>query len=133
MYNGAECKRLKGTKLEFARPWFSSCSSRFHIPCNSFEPKHPEYADLKEWTNFNDYWQVYKEAWLANTKEISFIINGEKAVRYYVPLQKFLDGTMIKDGWLMATRRTYYKRTRKGFGYELVDEKINGIPIRTEV
>lgn len=132
LYFGKECKRLKGTKLEFARPWFACCSSGMHVPCSDFVPKHPEYADLKEWTNFQDFWEVYKEAWLADTKEIPFIINGEKAIRYYVPLQKFLDGTMIENGKLMATYRSYYKKTRSGFGYILVREEIDGIPVRTE-
>ena len=48
LYNGESCKRIEGTKLEFVRPYFACQHSGFHIPCNSFEPKHPEYADLVE-------------------------------------------------------------------------------------
>lgn len=132
LYWGEQCKRLGGTNLEFARPYFVSQPTGRHTPCNSFEPKHPEYADLKEWTNFEDFWTVYKEAWLPYENEntdCAFTINGDKSIWYYVPLKRFIDGTMIEDGKLMATHRRYYKQTREGFGYKLITEEINGIEL----
>lgn len=129
LYNGVNCKRIGGVNVEFARPWFASQPSGFHVPCNSFEPKHPEYADLKEWTNYDDFFKVYEEAWLVNKREFPFTINGDKSVRYYVPFEKFIDGSMIVDGKLMATYKQYYKQTREGFGYKLVTEEINGVEL----
>lgn len=129
LYDGENCKRIGGTSLEFARPWFASQPSGLHTPCNSFEPKHPDYADLKEWINFEDFWEIYKDAWLSGTKECAFTINGDKSIRYYVPLESFIDGTMIKNGRLLATHKCYYKQTREGFGYKLVTEEIDGVEL----
>lgn len=132
LYWGKQCKRIGGTNLEFARPYFVSQPTGRHTPCNSFEPKHPEYADLKEWTNFEDFWKVYKEVWLPygnENIECAFVINGDKSIRYYVPFEKFMNGTMIEDGKLMAIHKRYYKQTREGFGYKLVTEEINGIEL----
>lgn len=127
LFNGENCKRIGGTNLEFVRPWFASQPSGFHIPCNSFVPKHPEYADMKEWTNYDDFLPVYMEAWWSGRKRCGFMINGDRSVWYFVPLEKFIDGTMIQDGKLMATHKEYYKRTREGFGYKLVSEEIDGV------
>ena len=127
LFWGAQCRRIGGTNLEFARPYFVSQDTGSHTPCNSFEPKHPEYADLKEWTNFEDFWKVYKDVWLSGTKECAFTINGNKSVRYYVPLERFIDGTMIENGKLLATHKSYYKQTREGFGYKLIREEIDGV------
>jgi len=129
LYNGENCKRIGGTNIEFARPWFACCPSGFHVPCNSFIPKHPEYADLKEWKNFDDFFTVYMQTWWSGAKQCGFIINGDKSVRYYVPLERFINGTMIVDNKLMATQKMYYKRTNKGFGYTLVTEEIDGIEL----
>lgn len=132
LYNGENCKRIGGTNLEFVRPWFACQPSGFHVPCNSFVPKHPEYTDMKEWTNFDDFWTVYKEAWLPYGNEnvdCGFMFNDDRSVWYYVPLKKFIDGTMIQDGKLMATYKQYYKRTKEGFGYKLVKEEINGVEL----
>lgn len=129
LYNGEKCKRLGGTNLEFVRHLFADCSSGFHVSCNSFEPKHPEYADFKEWTSFDDYFPVYMEAWWSGRKRCGFTINGDESVRYFVPLEKFIDGTMIVDGKLMATHKEYYKMTRDGFCYKLITEEINGVEL----
>lgn len=123
------CKRVEGNSLQFARPWFLCETSWTHIPCQDFEHSQPDCADMKKWTNFDDFWSAYKEAWLPygnENIEIPFIINGDKSVWYYVPLQKFLDGTMTKDGKIMATKKKYYKQTREGFGYKLITEQIFG-------
>lgn len=84
---------------------------------------------MKKWTNFDDFWSVYKEAWLPygnENIEIPFVINGDKSVWYYVPLQKFLDGTMTENGKLMAKKKKYYKQKREGFGHKLITEEIIG-------
>ena len=122
-----KCKRVDGNSLQFAKQWFLCETSWTHIPCKDFEHAHPEYADMKKWTNFEDIWNAYKKAWLPyedESIEIPFVVNGEKSVRYYVPLKKFLDGTMIKNGKLLATKKKYYKKTREGFGYKLTAEEI---------
>lgn len=131
LYNGVNCKRLSGTNLEFARPYFKSSPSGLHIPCNSFKPAHPEYADLKEWTNYDDFIKAYMEAWWSGSKPYvcGFTMSGDKSIRYYVPLEKFIDGTMIQDGKLMAIYKQYYKQTREGFGYRLIKEEIDGVQL----
>ena len=124
-----KCKRVDGNSLQFAKQWFLCETSWTHIPCKDFEHAHPEYADMKKWTNFEDFWNAYKKAWLPyedESIEIPFVVNGEKSVRYYVPLKKFLDGTMIKNGKLLATKKKYYKQTREGFGYKLITEEVVG-------
>ena len=89
---------------------------------------------MKKWTNFEDIWNAYKKAWLPYENEnieIPFVVNGEKSVWYYVPLKKFLDGTMIKNGKLLATKKKYYKKTREGFGYKLTaEESFEGIDLQ---
>ena len=123
------CKRVYGNLLQFARPWFLCETSWAHIPCKDFEHAHPECADMKKWTSFDDFWNAYKKAWLPYENEnieIPFVVNDEKSVWYYVPLKKFLDGTMIENGKLLATKKKYYKQTREGFGYKLITEEIVG-------
>lgn len=128
--NGIEsiCKRIDHKKVKFAIPRFKSydCGC-FHIPCGDFIPKHPEHADFKDWTNFNDFWKVYVETWLPYGNEnitVAFTINGDTSVRYHVPLSKFIDGTMIIDGVLQAIEKTYYAHH-----YNIVHEKIDGVVI----
>ena len=123
------CKRADGVSLQFARPWFLCETSWTHIPCKDFEHARPECADMKKWTNFDDFRSTYKEAWLPygnENIEIPFVINDDKSVWHYVPLQKFLDGTMTENGKLMATKKKYYKQTREDFGYKLITEEIFG-------
>ena len=84
---------------------------------------------MKKWANFDDFWDAYKKAWLPygnENIEIPFVVNGDKSVWYYVPLKQFLDGTMTKNGKLMATKKKYYKQTREGFGYKLITKEILG-------
>ena len=123
------CKRVEGNSLQFARPWFLCETSWTHILGKDFEHVDPEYADMKKWTNFDDFWDAYKKAWLPygnENIEIPFVVNGDKSVWYYVPLKQFLDGTMAKNGKLLATKKKYCKQTREGFGYKLITEEIVG-------
>lgn len=130
LFFGKSCKRISGTSLEFAKPWFVCQDTGFHLPCSAFEPKHPEYADMKEWTNFADFWNVYKEAWFTpSDKYIPFTIHGDHSVRYYVPVEKFIDGTMIENGKLMAEYKQYYKKARNEIGYKLVREEVNAVEL----
>lgn len=134
------CKRIDHKNVKFAEPYFKSydCGQHYHIPCGDFIPKHLDYADAKEWTNFNDFWNAYVKAWLPYENEnitIPFTINDNTDVRYHVPLKRFIDGTMIMDGFLQATEKTYMKRTVIDLGvqlYTVVHEEINGVKIGGE-
>ena len=129
----SECKRVDHKKIRFYKPWFATydCGSK-HIPCNDFVPKHPEYEDFKEWTNFDDFWKVYCKTWLPKKEEnssVAFFINGDESTMFSVKLKDFIDGSFIKDGILNAYEKAYYKQTKSGFGYKLVKEKIKGVKI----
>ena len=107
--NESLCKRIDHKTIKFAVPWFKSydCGQYFHLPCADFIPKHIEYADAKEWTNFEDFWDVYVKAWLPYQNEdilVWFCLNDDNSVRYGVPLDRFKDNTMIKDNILMAIK-----------------------------
>lgn len=130
------CKRIDHKSIKFAKPWFKSydCGAS-HIICRDFEPKHPEYTDFESWKGFDDYWKVFKEAWLPNSKAIirtsvAFTLHDDTSIRYYVLLTDFINGTFIKDGKLLAFEKKYYKQSRKSpIGYELITEKIDGVEI----
>lgn len=134
------CKRIDHKRVKFADPWFASYTcGQYHLPCCDFTPKHPEYADFKGWTGFTDFWPVFVKAWLPYENEnitLPFILNGNKEVRYYVPLRRFLYGTMISGGILHAVEKTYYKRGKVEHGvqlYDLIHEQIGGVKINTDV
>ena len=65
---------------------------------------------MKKWTSFDDFWNAYKKAWLPYENEnieIPFVVNNEKSVWYYVPIKKFLDGTMIENGKCLVGQDAY--------------------------
>lgn len=130
--NDSICKRFDHKQIKVFTPYFKSytCGEN-HVICADFEPKHPEYADMKEWTNFEDFWKVYQKVWLTDCEKrgIAVTLNGDTKVMYIVPLERFLYGTMIEDGRLMAIKKKYYKQTRSGFGYKLITEEINGVKL----
>ena len=131
--DGSICKRFDHKQIKVFTPWFKcyTCGEN-HIICADFEPKHPEHVDMREWTNFEDFWKVYQEAWLTNYHKqhgIAVTLNGDTKVTYRISLERFLYGTMIEDGKLMATSKQYYKHTRSGFGYKLITEEINGVEL----
>ena len=107
--------------------------------CADFIPAHPEYADFKEWTCFEDYWEVYVKAWLPYEDTgtyLSFTLGSNTSVRYEVPLMLFINGEMIQDGILKATKRKYYARcirSKNPLGLKLITEQIDGVDIRTEI
>lgn len=59
---------------------------------------------------------------------ITFEPKGEE-VRYRVRLEDYIYGTMFEGNKLKAYEKIYYKRTKEGFGYKLVHEKIDGVII----
>lgn len=122
----SECKRIDHNTVQFAKPWFATYFSGFHVPCSDFQPRNPDYADLREWTNFKDFWRAYVRVWLPYSNEdttLGFVLNKNQEIRYQVPLKRFVYGTMIKGNILRAVEKMYYKRN------ELVHEKINGVLI----
>lgn len=51
-------------------------------------------------------------------------------LRYYVDYKDFYSGNLIVNGKFNAVEKMYYKKVRRGFGYELVVEKLeNGVDI----
>lgn len=134
----SKCKRLDHKKVKYAIPFFASYTcGEHHLPCRDFVPKYPEYADFKEWTNFEDWWKLFVKfgngrIYERDDNTMAFTVNGNTDVNYRVPTKKFLDGTMIVDGVLQAVEKTYYKRDKVDLGvqlYKLVHEKINGVRI----
>lgn len=132
------CKRIDHKRIKFVdRPLCAYDCGAFHTPCNDFIPANPEYADFKEWTNFEDFWPVYVKAWLPYEDvdtQVYFTLNGDDDIRYGVPLLSFVDNTMISDGVLHAIDKAYFRRGYADHGihlYELVHEPINGVVIDT--
>ena len=63
-------------------------------------------------------------------KHIEFVLDNDQSVRYSVDYADFFYGNLIVDGKFKAKAKQYFKRTREGFGYKLVIEKLeNGIDI----
>lgn len=129
------CKKIDHKTVKFHKPWFKSYDcGMHHLICGEFEPKHPEYADIKnKWTNFADFWKVYEKVWLTSSSRINgipFILNDNFDVAYYVPLETFLYGKVVENGILNATRKSYLKQTRASpTGYTRINEEINGVKI----
>lgn len=131
LFSGKSCKRIGGTPLDFSRPYFS-CergATGFHYPCRDFQPKHPTWGSLKDYTTFDDFWNLYKQTWLTDfdRRWCVFIIGNNRRTRYYVPHGRFMNGTMIENGILMATRKGYFKETKTGYTYKT--EEIKGVKI----
>lgn len=120
----SECKRIDHKTVQFAKPWFADyfSSAHWHIPCSDFQPRNPDYADLREWTNFKDFWRAYVRVWLPYSNEditLGFVLKRNQDIRYKVPLKRFVFGTMIKGNILRAVEKEHY--TRSGTVYEKID------------
>lgn len=132
------CKRIDHKHIRFA-PQLSGLydCGRNHIVCSDFAPAHPEYADFREWTGFEDFWVVFVKAWLPyeNTNKIIwFIVGKDTFTMYGVPLMSFVNGTMIENGILKAEKKRYYSECEDDLiGCKLITEDINGVDIRTGV
>lgn len=65
--------------------------------------------------------------------KIGYVLDDDQSIRYYVNYKDFYLGNLIVNGKFNAVEKMYYKHVRKGFGYELVIEKLeNGIDINVE-
>ena len=129
------CKRIDHVTIQFAKPWFKTYDRNQFSGniCSDFEPADHCTHACKTWTGFEDYWPKYVEQWLpySNTDVlVYFTLNGDASVRYGVKLLDFVYGTMFDGNVLKASVKTYYKKTRDGFGYKLIKEKINGVTIQ---
>ena len=122
----SQCKRIDHKLIRFAVPWFKSYDCNGPI-CADFKPRNPEYADLRNWTNYDD-WAMAREHRLSGF--IWFTINNDTHIRYGVPVRLFVYGGMVDGSILKATRKRYYKRSRKSpIGYELITEEIDGVQV----
>lgn len=127
-------KRIDHKQIEFAVPWFKSSPEEVGFPCSEFEPSEIHVWDLKNyWTNWENWYADYKDTWLRgkdnSNKLCYFTLNGDRSVRYGVLISDYIYGTMIENNKLKAIEKMYYKRTKDGFGYKLIREKINGIDL----
>lgn len=130
-------KRIDHKTIEFAVPWFVSCPSYNGHICSDFKPSLIHVYDLQNyWTNWESYWADYLENWFPyypkekpEDKLIYFTLNGDKEIRYGVNLMDYINNSMIDGNRLKAVEKMYYKRTKDGFGYKLVREKIEGVEL----
>lgn len=129
-FNGRNCKRIGNYNVQFYRPWFASQPSGRHHICSDFQPLKCLKVIYEEWTSFEDYWPAYVEQWLpySNTNKLDyFFINGDRAIAYGVPMMDAVYGHMFEGNKLLAVEKMYYRHVRRGLGYVLVHEKINGV------
>ena len=128
------CPKLDHKKIKFYKPYFKSYDcGQYHTICSEFEPKHPEYADLKDWTNFKDYWQVFEKAWLTacERRGIAVVLNDDFSTLYRIPLETWLYGDLVQDNVLMATVKQYSVRKLVNgcFLSQVVSEAIDGVQL----
>lgn len=130
--------RFDHAVMEYARPYFVSSPEKDGPPCSDFEPDGSYPAALPYWHGF-EHWLEWKRRQNHEMhpllKEnphpyVQFVFRGDKKeVRYKVALEDYIYGTMFEGDELKAYERSYYKMTRKGFGYKIVRERkdSNGI------
>ncbi len=134
----SSCKRIDHKTIKFYTPWFKcyDCGMH-HMICSDFEPRHPEYADFRDWEGFDEAFPVWMDAWLPYRKktDIGFILNGDRTTVYYVPFDTFVYGPLVVDGMLQTTGKTTCARDKVDHGvqlYKRVYEKIDGVTIAGE-
>lgn len=119
-------KRIDHVHIRFATPWFKSydCNQFSGVICSDFEPSN-NCKFLKEtWIDFETYWSRFKEQWYP-PRYVSFILDGNKKIRYRVLLEDFVYGRMMVDGRINAFERCFMRRTKKSpWGYELVVQSL---------
>lgn len=132
--NGS-CPKLDHKKVKFYKPYFKcyDCGMH-HIICSQFTPRNPDHPDFQNWTNFDEYWKVYEQAWLTSTTKtrgVPFVLDDNYDIMYFVPLETWLYGEIVQNGVLMATTRAYHKQkiTDGWTHYPMVYEEINGVPL----
>ena len=131
-YFGKECKRIDHDKVKFYKPSFASYhDGEHHFPCYDFEPRNLNWADYKDWTGMDEAWPLYLDAWRDGIQPIAtmFHVNDNFDVAYMVDFKLFFYGGMIDNGVLKADSKKFYKKCKGGFGYQLVQQEINGVLI----
>lgn len=133
-YYHNDCKRIDNAKVKFWKPWHQSDDRQSaRIVCCDFDLKdYMKYAK-QNWINFETYWKEYVENWLpyGNTERlVYFILNDDYSVRYGVKILDFIYGNMYSGDKLNAVEKMYYVQTRKGFGYKLIREEIEGVTVQ---
>lgn len=129
------CKRIDHKTVKFAKPWFKSydCGDQHGI-CGAFEPEPLRSPVIAErWCGFEKYIALKAEAGDLRypLRPVWFCINNDFSIRYGVDYWDFVNGEMIKDGYLMCKKKQYYRISRKSpIGYELMTEDIE--PVRIE-
>ena len=131
--------------MEYAHPWFVNVPEERGYPCSDFKPDGSYPAALPYWHGF-EHWREWMNK--QNREDdprpqdmidrlnqnvipyIAFEFKGDKEeARYRVALENYIYGTMFDGNKLKAFEKHYYKRTREGFGYKLVKEKIDGVVV----
>lgn len=120
-------KRIDHKTVRFSVPWFKSydCNQHIGVICSEFEPKSVYKSIFQTWRGFDYYWTRYVEQW--NTpRYMSFILDGNKKIRYNVKTEDFVFGNLFVDGKLNAYERVYCVLDRKSpIGWRLVQEPWN--------
>lgn len=127
--------RFDHSKMEYAHSWFVSCPEDYGPICSDFEPNGLYKAALPYWHGIAHYleWRKRQDAELQggeyHEKEvrIGFEISSHPEERYYVKFDDYFYGKMWEGDKLKAFMKKYYRRTKRGFGYELVTENIDGV------
>ena len=134
---GKGCKRINPEiGFLFAKPWFVCTTGRSEgrIICRDFVPDswHKETIYEFEQLGFDKMFELWIKDWLPYQKTdilVGFTVNNDTSVRYYVPFWDFVNGTMVEDGKLHATKRTFYRRVKPcdehPTGYILESEYLN--------
>lgn len=128
---GEYCKRrIDHKNIKYAKPWFKCYdANQFSgVICSEFKPSTSFPWLVEHWNGFQEYWQLFVEAWLPykNTnKLIWFTIGENESVWYGMPLLDYVYGNMYnEDGTPKFVKKMYYKQTRTGFGYKLITEDL---------
>lgn len=137
--NESLCKRIDHKRVKFAVPWFKSYDCDHGCICSDFEPVEYYPAMYKNWHDiggFINWWPLFVDQWLPykNTEVLTyFTINDDTSIRYGVKLMDFVNGTMFKNGKLMAVEKMYVKHHKRSpkhpTGYEIVKEVIDGVDV----
>lgn len=128
--------------MEYAHPWFVNVPEERGYPCSDFEPDGSYPATLPYWHGF-EHWREWKKRQevedyggeerynrlKTQNNLVGFELKQEPDVKYYVRLEDYVNGTMWDDNRLKAVQKRYYKRTKSGFGYKWIREKIDGVEV----
>lgn len=131
------CKRIDHKAIRFYKPWFKSydCGT-YHLICRDFEPHLLRWPLGREvWRGYDDYRALMKEigeSWATGKMKTMWfqLRNDDFKDAYEVDTEDFINGTMIRDGYLMCRKKWYYKTDRTNpVGYKLTAEDTE--PVKT--